>query len=296
MELLVGGLTVGCIYALIAGGFVLIFRGTSVMNFAHGSFVLVGGYIAYSISAAGLPFGFWGSLVGAMAAMGVAAWLVQKGIFSRLGGLPLFALFMITLGLDTIFVSLVGGYFPWSANPKEVGSPWGINIVEVGNWRFPQASLWIIGITVVVVAALALFLRLSKWGLAMHVTALDNEVANILGIRVDRVFALSWMLAGCLAGLAGAFLGTFPRLLEPATHGLALRAIPAAILGGVDSLPGTGLAALVFGVVEVYTAAFAPDWLGQNFHIIMPYIVMFAVLLVRPQGFLGTREREVHRT
>ena len=164
-----------------------------------------------------------------------AAWLVQKGIFSRLGGLPLFALFMITLGLDTIFVSLVGGYFPWSANPKEVGSPWGINIVEVGDWRFPQASLWIIGITVVVVAALALFLRLSKWGLAMHVTALDNEVANILGIRVDRVFALSWMMAGCLAGLAGAFLGTFPRLLEPATHGLALRAIPAAILGGVDS-------------------------------------------------------------
>jgi branched-chain amino acid transport system permease protein len=295
MDLLVGGVTVGCIYALIAGGFVLIFRGTSILNFAQGALVLLGGYVAYSIATSGIPGGFYSGVFGSILVTGAVAWLIQRGIFARLGGRPLFSLFMVTLGLDVVMFSLISSYRPWSHTPKEVGSPWGIQLVQIAGTNIPRASLWIIATTGVALGVLALFLRFSKWGLAMQITAMDNEVATILGIRVQRVFALSWLLAGALAALAGAFLGTFPRLLEPATHGVALRAIPAAILGGIDSLPGTGLAAILLGVIEVYTAAYAPGWLGQNFHLVMPYMIMFIVLLVRPQGFFGTREREVHR-
>lgn len=295
MELVIPGLAVGSIYALIAAGFALIFRGTAVMNFAHGSLVLVGGYTAYSVSSRDLPYSYvWGLLAAAVVTAAVA-WGIQAGIFSRLRGLPLFAMFMITLGIDTVMFAVISGYRPWSAAPKEIVSPWGIATTELGPFRAPIASLWIIGITVVLVVALAVFLRRSRWGLAMQVTALDGELARILGISTGRVFAMSWGIAGALAAFAGVFLGTFPRLLEPATHSVALRAIPAAVLGGIDSVFGAGLGGLVIGLIEVFTAAYAPSWLGQGFHVIMPYVLMFVVLMVKPEGFFGTREREVER-
>ena len=229
MELVIPGLAVGSIYALIAAGFALIFRGTAVMNFAHGSLVLVGGYTAYSVSSRDLSYSYvWGLLAAAVVTAAVA-WGIQAGIFSRLRGLPLFAMFMITLGIDTVMFAVISGYRPWSAAPKEIVSPWGIATTELGPFRAPIASLWIIGITVVLVVALAVFLRRSRWGLAMQVTALDGELARILGISTGRVFAMSWGIAGALAAFAGVFLGTFPRRAprhprsRPRRHRLGLR-------------------------------------------------------------------------
>lgn len=291
-SLIVGGLTVGSIYALIACGFVLIFKGTSLLNFAHGAMVLLGGYVAYEVAQV---FGFWAALVVSAATVGVLGWIIQRSIFSRLKARPLVEMFMIALGLDVILFSLISGYRPWSVTPKSVPNPWGSDTIIVLGTNVRLASLGMIVISTVLLAGLGLYLRYSRTGLAMQVTSLDREVATILGVRVDRYFVVSWILAGALAGIAGAFLGIFPNLLEPQTHGIAMRALPAVILGGIDSVPGTWLAALLLGLFEVFTVSFAPDWIGDGFHRVMPYVIMFFVLLLRPQGFFGTREREVAR-
>jgi branched-chain amino acid transport system permease protein len=146
--------------------------------------------------------------------------------------------------------------------------------------------------TAVIVAALFVFFKYSRIGLAMRATAADQETALAQGISVGMVFALSWAIAGGLSALAGVFVGTGAGI-DQATWIVALKALPAIILGGLDSVGGAVVGGLAVGVVEslvgTYQGDYAP-WLGNNFAVVSPYVLMLLVLLMRPYGLFGTRE------
>jgi branched-chain amino acid transport system permease protein len=292
MTLLVAGVALGCVYALIASGFSLIYRGTAILNFAQGGFVVLGGYVAYTLaSSASLPFALAVPL--AVVVMAGFGWALQQAIFVRLAGRPLFTLFLLTLMIDSLLLTGMNTYKPWAESPKEIGTPWGHELTVIAGASVPTASLWVIAISIVVLAALAWWLSRSWLGLAMEVNASDHELAGILGMRVRRVSAVAWAAGGGLAALAGTFLAVFPQLLDPTSSAIGLRAIPAVILGGISSGAGAVAGGLIIGLVEVYTAAYAPDFLGTNLHLVVPYALMLVILLVRPQGLFGAAE--VHR-
>lgn len=292
MSVFVAGLTLGCIYALVAGGLVLVFRGTSILNFAHGSFVLFGGYVMFDSA---LPLGFYGALAFSSAATGALALLIHLGIFARLGGQPLFALFLITLGVDTILYYAIGGVQSWTLTPKQVETPWGFEITSIGGSTVPTSDLAVVVGTLGLLVLLALVLKRTRWGLAMQVTAMDHELGTILGLAVRTVSGIAWFLSGVLAAFAGAALAMFPRLLDPTSHSIVVQAFPAAVIGGMDSVFGAAAGGIVLGLLQVYTNVYQPAWLGANFDEVMPYVLLLVLLAVRPQGFFGTSEREVHR-
>ncbi len=286
------GVAIGSRYALVALGFVVIYRATGVINFAQGGFVLLGAYLTYNFNVTwDLPFGvavilavLGGALVGA---------LVEVLVLRRMVGQPVFAVIMITIGLLFVLEQITTSI--WGFENLNLGDPWGIDNTEIGGVVMAMRDLWTIGIVAVVLALFFLYFRRSTMGVAMRATALDQEAAMAQGISVRRVFAVSWAIAGAVAALAGMSLATGSAAVRPSISLFALLAFPAMILGGFDSPGGAVVGGVVIGIVQQLTAGYAPEyapWLGNNFHLVMPYVVMVLILMVRPYGLFGTEEVE----
>jgi branched-chain amino acid transport system permease protein len=292
LQLTFSGFALGCIYALVALGFTIIYKASRVINFAQGELLLVGAYLISSFSLDWkLPFLV--AVAGAVAITAGIGVLFERVILRRMIGRPTFSIVMITIGLDIVLRSLVT--VRWGYDVRSMGDPWGSSGLTAGGVRFDAVALATIACTALTVALLYLFFHYTRYGVAMRATALDQEAALAVGIRVRTVYALAWAAAGALATVGGLFLGAFPRTLDPTTGFIALRAFPAIILGGLDSTMGAVVGGVVIGLIEVLTAGYQPQyapWLGKNFHVVAAYLVMLAVLLVRPYGLFGTREVE----
>lgn len=276
LQLVAAGLALGSRYALVALGFVVIYRATGVFNFAQGGLVALGAYVAWYGIDSGLPFVV--AVAAAVLVCGVAGALVQPLLLRRLAGQPPFTLIMITLGLLFMIEQLIPTL--WGYGTHDLGDPWGITTVDAGGVTLAVRDLWTIAIAGAALGAFFVFARLSRYGLAMRAVALDPEAAAAQGIPVGRVVAIAWAIAGMVAALASVSF-------------IALAAFPAMILGGLDSPAGAVAGGLVIGVVQTLTAGYQPEhasWLGDGFHVVMPYVVMVVVLLVAPYGLLGTRE------
>ena len=286
------GLALGSIYALVALGFVIIFKATDVINFAHGELMLLGAYLVYSFhNEAGLTFFLAVPL--AMAAMGVVGWGIERTVLRRMVGQPVFAIVMITIGLAIIVRQIVAA--KWGYNEQILGDPWGPSQFSIGDVKFNVVSLATIIAAAIALLAFFAFFRYSRYGVAMRAAAFDEEAAMAVGIPVRRVHALAWIIASAIATIGGIFLASFPSSLNPTLGFVALRAFPAAILGGLDSPGGAVVGGLTIGVVEVMVQGYQPEYasfLGNNFHVVAPYILMIFVLMIRPYGLFGTREVE----
>lgn len=290
LQLLFQGIALGSQYALIALGFVVIYKATGVINFAQGGFVLVGAYLAYNFNQTwDLPFPL--ALLLAMAAGALLGAIVERLLLRRMVGEPVFAVLMITIGL--LFVLEQTATSMWGFDNLNLGDPWGIETVEVADLNLAVADLWTIGLAAAAMAAFFAFFRYTATGVAMRATAVDQEAAAAQGIAPGRIFALAWAVSGAVAALGGITLAAGPAQLAPGISFVALAAFPAMILGGLDSPAGAVLGGIIIGVTQSLTAGYQPDyaeWLGTNFHIVMPYVVMILILLVRPYGIFGTRE------
>ena len=289
LQLVAAGLALGSRYALVALGFVVIYRATGVFNFAQGGLVALGAYVAWYGIDSGLPFVV--AVAAAVLVCGVAGALVQPLLLRRLAGQPPFTLIMITLGLLFMIEQLIPTL--WGYGTHDLGDPWGITTVDAGGVTLAVRDLWTIAIAGAALGAFFAFARLSRYGLAMRAVALDPEAAAAQGIPVGRVVAIAWAIAGMVAALAGVTLATGAAGVNPSVSFIALAAFPAMILGGLDSPAGAVAGGLVIGVVQTLTAGYQPEhasWLGDGFHVVMPYVVMVVVLLVAPYGLLGTRE------
>jgi branched-chain amino acid transport system permease protein len=285
------GLGAGAIYALLAVGFVIIYKSTLVISFAQPALMVAGAMcVAYFRFTWELPF-LVALVLGALAAA-VIALVAERVTLRPMVGKPVFVVAIITLGLDIVIRVVVNRFIGLSIQP--MGDPWGLQVIRLGDVTIQQRHIAAVTVAAILITALFAFFKFSRIGLAMRATAFDQETALAQGISVGTVFALSWAIAGALAAVAGAFVGTGSGI-DQQTWIVALKALPAIILGGLDSIGGAVIGGLAVGVFEAlmqtYQGQYMP-WLGSNFSVVSPYLLMLIVLLVRPYGLFGTPEVE----
>ena len=287
-ELLVSGLSLGFVYALIALGFVVIFKATRVVNFAHGSIVLLGAYV---VARTHESVGFAAAVVLGIVVAGAFAVLVHTLILRRLRGAQADTLAIVTIGVDIIIATELTRRI--GTKVLNIGDPWKDHVVTVAGLSIPSARVAAAVAAILILGAFVAAFKYSDWGIAMRSTAEDDEAAALMGIRLNRVAAGAWAVAGALAALGGVFFTTFPTPGVDASVGLAaLTAFPAAILGGLDSIYGAVVGGLIVGVVATMTAGYQDElsFLGRGLGNVTPYVVMVLVLLWRPSGLFGTKE------
>jgi branched-chain amino acid transport system permease protein len=289
IEVISRGLGTGSIYALIALGFVIIYRATRVISFAQPALMLAGAVlVTYLVG----PLGFYAAVVAGALGTALLALVAERVAVRPMLGRPVFTIAIITIGLDVVIrviaIAFIGTDLP------QVDDPWGLKTVNVLGATVEQRHIAMVVTTGVLVAALFLFLRYTRIGLAMRAASFDQEAAMAQGVSVGAVFAVSWAIAGGLAAVAGVFAAS-GSVVSGTMWLIALVALPVIILGGLDSLVGALLAGLFVGVVQSTVAHFQqyfPSWVGGNVAAISPYVLMMIALLVRPYGFFGTREVE----
>jgi branched-chain amino acid transport system permease protein len=293
LQLVFAGLALGARYALVALGFVVIYRATGVINFAQGGLVALGAYLTYHFNQR-VELAFAPSVLIALAICGLAGVLVERLLLRHMVGQPVFAVIMVTIGLLFIIEQLIPTL--WGHQAHNLGDPWGVETIDAAGLSLAVRDLWTLGLAGIVLGGFFAADRYTRYGLAMRATALDQEAALAQGISARRVFAISWAIAGIVAALAGVTLASGAAAVNPTISFIALAAFPAMILGGLDSPLGAVIGGMVIGVTQTLTAGYQPDhaaWLGANFHVVMPYVVMILILMVRPYGLFGTPE--VHR-
>lgn len=290
LEAVADGLGRGSVYALIALGFVIIYKSSRVISFAQPGFMIAGVVlVTYLVQVSWL--GFWGAMLLGAVLIGLLALGIERAVIRPMIGRPIFAIAIITIGIDIIIRTVAHAYI--GPLVRHVDDPWGRNLLHIGSIRMEQRHLAAVITTAVLVVLLFVFFRYTRMGLAMRAVSEDQEAALAQGVSVGAVFALSWALAGALAAIAGTFAAAGVSV-DNTFWPIALYALPVIILGGLDSLPGAVVAGLAIGVLRALADAY-PDslsWLGSNPSVIVPWLVMVLVLVLRPYGLFGTREVE----
>nr|WP_205861705.1 branched-chain amino acid ABC transporter permease [Planosporangium flavigriseum] len=286
--MVINGLSLGSIYALIALGFVVIFKATEVVNFAHGSMLMLGAYV---IAATHGRIGFPAAVAAGLATAATVGLLIDRLLVSRLRRRSHTALAIVTIGVDIVLGAELARRV--GTEVLNMGDPWLDHTWRVAGFTFPVSRLAAIAVALVLIVAFAALVRYTDWGVAMRAAAEDAEAASLMGIRLGRVSMVAWVVAGVLAAVAGLFLATFPSPgLSATASTTALRAFPAVVVGGMDSLSGAVVGGLVIGLAETLAAGYSEQllFLGRGLGDVAPYAVMIAVLLWRPTGLFGTRE------
>lgn len=300
-QALVTGLSLGSIYALLAMGFVIIFKSTRVLNFAHGALATLGAFLvavfatSWDIPGRWIPsLPEWAAWVSAaliaLLVAGLFGMMLERVFIRPMVGEELFAVAIVTLGLDIVLRTILNDFIGVNARP--LGDPWGIQLVDLGWVRIAYTEILQLVVTISLVVAMALFFR-TRTGVAMRATAFDQEGARAQGIGVGRIFSLSWGIGAVFAGVAGVFLSIHPR--GPAgvtqqTAFFAFAAFPAIVVGGLDSIVGAVAGGLIIGLAQAYSGLLPWEFLGTGFGGVVPYIVMLIVLFIRPYGLFGTEE------
>jgi len=291
-QLLFSGLALGAVYALVALGFVVIYRSSQVFNFAQGELLTVGAFLMVDLASMGLPWGV--ALALAMTGTGLLGTVIERVVLRPLVGRPVFTTIILTIFLGFVLRSLA--VIIWGTDPQGMPTPWeNTATVAFGEARILVSSLAAVAACGLVLGLYFVLIQRTRLGVDMRATASDQEVALALGIPVGKVFGVAWFLAGALAAVGGVFLGMFPRTVDANLGFVALRAFPAVIVGGLDSVAGAAIAGVLLGLLEVLAQGYVNPHLGafgHNFHAVFPYLIMIAFLVVRPYGLLGTRDVE----
>ncbi len=279
LQLTVSGLSTGMIYALAAAGFVVIYKASDVINFAQGDFLLFGTYlIFFAVVQIGLPWSL-GVLVTVLLAV-VLALAVERLVLRPLIGEPIISMIMVTIGLSSILRAAVNAI--WGPQPRSFESFLPTGDFVIGPAVLSSGRLLSIPIALAVLAALWLFFRHTRDGIAMRAIADDQQAALSMGISIPRVFGVAWGLAAASAAIAGIMLAGIVGV-SPNVAAIGLRVFPVVILGGLDSIRGAVIGGAIIGLLEVYTGGYA----GHGLSLVVPYVVLVLVLMVRPYGLFG---------
>lgn len=321
IQTLAKAMGLGSTYALVALGFVLIFKGTQVVNFAQGALAMVGAlFVSFLVADEHIPLttitnpllgigpswlGWFLSVLVALAFAGVLGMVIERLVIRPMIGEPLFSVAVITLGMETVFRTMANDTVRIQLRSLEI--PWGTTGFTIGGetdaaglasggafiaWSYVAAA-----ITAAIAFLAVFYFYRSRMGVAMRAVAFDQEAAMAQGINVGRVFAIAWIAGAVLAALGGIF-ATQPPIAQTGavqveTQFIAFRALPAVILGGLDSVQGALVGGLIIGLAEITAGQYLSQYagtLGAGYPLIVPYLVMVVGLLVRPYGFFGTPE------
>jgi branched-chain amino acid transport system permease protein len=279
------GLLLGGVYALVAGGLTLIFGVMRVINLAHGAFLILSGFIAYTLwDAAGIDPLL--AVVIITPVVFVLGWLTYKVFVARIRTAPMVSTVLLTFGLAMVIEGAMGTV--WGNNSTALRPSYADESFRLFGLFLPKAEVYGGLLAVLVLAVLGLVLSRTWLGRAIRAAAVNPAGAELVGIRVASVAALVFGLGIAAAGAGGAIVGVMYPFVPGAHYQWIARLLAIVVLGGMGSLNGAILGALLFGLAETLTAAYvSPAWATA-----VPYLIVFAVLLFRPQGLLGSRLRE----
>ena len=288
LQLLVSGLANGCVYGLVALGFVLIYKATEAVNFAQGDFMMLGAFVTLGLvnpEYMGIPF--WFALPLVFLIMGALGYLLDAAVLRVVFGQSQTAIIILTIGLGFV-VGFVVGVF-WGHEPHSLISPLSLGDVRFGTVVLRTVDLAVIIVTVILTMLLWQFFQRTKVGLAMQGSSQNQMAAYYMGIPVKRVQSMVWALAGVVAAVAG-ILYASKGALDPSAGFIGIKAFAAAVIGGFGSLPGALLGGLIVGVIEPFAARYLPAGYSQ----IAPYALLILVLVFRPHGlFAQVRTKKV---
>jgi len=283
LQIMVAGVAQGCVYGLIALGFVLIYKATETVNFAQGDLMTLGAFAG--LAGVGLfDWPFWVAVLAAIGALALMGVLIERAIIRPVLGQPQFSIVMLTFGLGYVIRGLVTMVPGIGTDTHALPVPYGGGTVGVGGLTLGMEQLVVIAVTALLCVGLWLMFRFTRVGVAMQASSQNQLAAYYMGIPVRRLNGLVWALAAAVAAVAGLLLA--PMTFVHANMGyIGLKAFPAAIVGGFGSLPGAIVGGVIIGLVEALSGFFLPE----GFKDVMPYIVVLLVLAIRPSGLFGDR-------
>jgi branched-chain amino acid transport system permease protein len=282
LQLTVAGLSNGAILALAALGFALIYKATGVLNFAQGELLLVGAYMVYTgIVDFGLP---WPAAIGfALVVAVVLGVVVERLILRPMVGRSPVAIIMVTIGLAEVLRSVI--HLRFGTAPKRLPGFIPSGAFEIAGVTVPTVRLWAVGLAAVIIVAFSAFFLRTKFGLAMRAVADDQQAAMAMGIDVNRVFAMAWALAGISAVGGGVLLANITGV-SGEIAGFGLIVFPVVILGGLESIWGTIAGGVIIGLAVAYSSGY----IGNGIQTVIPWLILVAILLIRPYGLFGQEE------
>ena len=285
IQQLVSGIALGCVYGLIALGFVLIYKATEVVNFAQGDLMMLGGFFVFTfIGLMGLDS--WLGFLFAVCGMAVFGMATERSLVRPILGYPQFSIVMATIGLGYFLRSIAG--MIWGTDDLRIETPFSAGVLKVGDLVLAHDKLSVIVATVILCVVLYAFFNYTRMGTAMRATSENMLAAYYMGIPVKRVVSLIWAISAAVAACAGVLLAPITFIHSNVGLILGLKAFPAAVLGGFGSIPGALVGGLIIGVIE----SLAGFYLPQGWKDVAPYIVLLVALVVRPHGLFGPSMRK----
>jgi len=279
LQVMITGLGQGCLYGLIALGFVLIYKATEIVNFAQGDLLMMGAFFA--VAYAGIPgMPFWLAFLLTIVSMAVFGYLLDMLVVRSMIGESQFSVIILTISIGFILRSVAGGI--WGADVLSLETPYSGEMANFGGLVIGQEYLVVIAGTIILSLTLYLFFRYSSLGIAMQAASQNQLAAYYMGIPVKRVFSLIWAISALVAAVAGTLMAPIS-LVSPQMGFIGIKAFAAAVIGGFGSLPGALIGGLIIGSSEQLAGTYLPT----GFQEISAYIIMFLVLTVRPQGLFA---------
>ena len=281
---MLNGLAVGCIYGLVALGFVLIYKATELVNFAQGDFMMLGAFTCYMF-VVWYGFGYWAAFILAIVLVAALGAALDGIVLRRVIGQPQFAVVMLTIGLGATFRSFAS--MTWGSEIYTLPTPFSAHATRIGGVTVSHEYVSIIAGTVLLCAVLYAFFTHTTLGVAMQAASQNQLAAYYMGIPVKRVFSLIWAISAGVATIAGVLLAPVS-LIDINLGFIGLKAFAAAVLGGFGSIPGALAGGLTIGLIELFSGAYLPGGVKD----VAAYVVLLLVLAVRPQGMFGSIARK----
>jgi len=277
IHLAIAGIAQGCAYGLIALGFVLIYKATEVVNFAHGEFMMLGAFAVLAFSEA-LGWGFWPAFLLGCSSIAIVGYLVDAHIMRRIIGESQASVFILTVAFGFIFRALAGMIFGW--NTRSLDTPFDGKIAIGSLVEINADRVAIIVATIILVALIYLFFGRTRYGIAMQAASQNQLAAYYMGIPVKRLVSSTWAIGAFIAAAAGALLAPITQI-DTTIGLLGIKALAGAIIGGFGSIPGALLGCILIGLIEPFADYYLPGIKGVS-----AYVVMLIVLFVRPEGLI----------
>jgi branched-chain amino acid transport system permease protein len=286
LQVLISGVSQGCIYGLIALGFVLIYKATEAVNFAQGELMMLGAFVGLAVASYfGLPY--WAVLLISVAVLAVFGFLTERLILRPILGQPAFAIVMVTIGVGYTARGLITMIPGVGTDTHVLEVPFKDKMVAVGGLTIGMEHIVIIATSFVLCALLFGLFRYTRIGIAMQAVSQNQLAAHYMGIPVKRLNGLIWATSAAVAAVAGILLA--PITFVHVNMGfIGLKAFPAAVIGGFESLPGAIIGGLIIGIVE----SLAGFYLPEGFKDVAAYVVVLAMLMVKPNGLFGEKIRK----
>lgn len=289
LQFVLNGLIIGTLYGMVAMCFVLVYKASRAVNFAQGEFLLVGAWMCWGfMHSMGIPF--WAGFLLTMVAMTLLGALIQAVVIRPLIGEPIISVIMVTIGLSVVLRGLTLWIF--GPEPKSMlGDAAGAK-VSIAGLNVEAVYLWSTAAAVVGMAAFAWFFKYSRLGLAMRATAFNQQVAQSLGVSIQRIFIVSWAISALVSGVAGVVVGVVNGI-SPGLSMFGIKVFPAVILGGLDSIVGAIVGGIIIGLLENVAQFADGEFLHWgNLYVVAPFYILVLVLMVKPYGLFGTRDIE----